>query len=419
MDKILIHGGKKLNGEVSISGSKNATLPIMAATLLTEDKFIIKNVPDLRDVRTMILILEELGVKVQFQDHTLEIDTSSYSGYQAPYELVCTMRASISILGPLLAKKGKAKVALPGGCVIGTRPIDLHLKGLRALGADIKIDHGYIDAHVDNLEGKRIYLGGPFGSSVLATANVMLAATLAEGTTVIESAACEPEIKDLAEFLRKMGAVIKGAGTPEIEIKGVKELHGTEHEVIADRIEAGTFMIAAAITAGKVTIKGCQPHHLGAIIDKLIESGSQVTIDDDKIAVERKGEVKSLEVTTLPYPGFPTDMQAQIMALMTVADGISIITEKVFPERFMHVGELNRMGAQIYLEGPNAIVKGVSSLSGAEVMASDLRASAALLLAGLIAQGETLISRIYHLDRGYEKIEEKFKKLGAIIKRIK
>jgi len=418
MDKIIVRGGNSLQGEVKVSGAKNSVLPVLSATLLTSQKCIIENVPDLRDVRTMIEILRHLGVNVNFENGRLEVESGEFAGYQAPYDLVCTMRASICVLGSLLARKGRAEVSLPGGCVIGTRPIDLHLKGLKALGAEVNIEHGYIKANCKKLRGTRIYLGGPFGSSVLATANVILAAVLAEGETVIESAACEPEIVDLAEFINKMGGEIEGAGTPIVKIKGVNELKGTTHAVIPDRIEAGTYLVAGAITAGDVKVKGARYDHLGAVIDGLIVSGAELEIKEDEIRVRRDGKISALEVTTLPYPGFPTDMQAQFMSYLSLADGISIITEKIFPERFMHVGELNRMGAEITLEGSTAVVKGVEKLSGAEVMASDLRASAALILAGLVAEGETVVSRVYHLDRGYQNMVEKLRSLGADIQRI-
>jgi UDP-N-acetylglucosamine 1-carboxyvinyltransferase len=329
------------------------------------------------------------------------------------------MRASFCVLGPLLGKLKKAKVSLPGGCVIGIRPVDLHLKGLKALGADINIESGYVVAEGKKLKGSHIYLGGVFGSSVLATDNVMMAAVLSQGRTVIEAAACEPEVVDLAEFLIKMGAKIRGQGTPIIEIEGVKRLHGAEHTIIPDRIEAGTFMIAALITKGDIIIKNVLFQHLGAVIDKLGEAGVYITKADKSIRVRFKRQLKPVNVTTLPYPGFPTDMQAQIMSLMSVTDGISVITEKIYPDRFMHVAELNRMGANIQREGPHAIISGVKELSGAPVMASDLRASACLVLAGLVARGKTTVSRIYHLERGYENMEEKLQGLGAKVWREK
>lgn len=419
MDKLVIEGGVRLTGTLQISGAKNAALPILAATLLTQDRCVIKNVPPLRDVQTMIKILRSFGVKVQFQDSQVIVEPAKFDKYTAPYRLVSTMRASICVLGPLLAKKGCAHVSLPGGCVIGPRPIDLHLKGLSGLGAKIKIEHGYIVAEGKRLKGNRIYLGGPFGSSVLATANVMMAATLAAGETVIENAASEPEIVDLANFLVKMGAKIKGQNTHAIEIEGVKKLHGVEYRIINDRIEAGTYILACAITKGEVSLEGTCIGHLGALIDKLKSAGVIIKNIGDAISVKATRELKPVDITTLPFPGFPTDLQAQMMALMCVCPGISVITEKIYPERFMHISELNRMGAQIMKEGQSAIIKGASRLSGAPVMASDLRASAGLVLAGLVAKGKTEISRVYHLDRGYERMEEKLTQLGAKIWREK
>ncbi len=419
MDKLIINGGQTLKGTVEISGAKNAALPILAATLLTDEVSVIKNVPPLRDVYTMLKIMRTLGVKVQMDNGTITVEPKGYKGYLAPYKLVSTMRASVCVLGSLLAKQKFAQVSLPGGCVIGPRPIDLHIKGIKSLGADVKIEHGYIIAKAKRLRGSRIYLGGAFGSSVLATANVMMAATLAKGKTVIENAACEPEIIDLINFLNKMGAKIKGEKTHLIEIEGVKQLKGAGHIVIPDRIETGTYMIAAAITRGDITIKNARFEHVGAVVDKLQEAGVTITRPNNEIRVRLTRTLRPVEVTTLPYPGFPTDMQAQMMSLMCIADGISVITEKIYPDRFMHVSELNRMGAQIMLEGPSGIVKGVKRLSGAPVMASDLRASAALVLAGLVAKGETEIRRIYHLERGYENMDDKLIKLGAEIRREK
>jgi len=419
MDKIKIRGSNRLVGSVDISGAKNSLLPILAATLLSDEECIIDNVSNLKDVKTMIQILGCLGVLVRQEDKRLYIEPKEFLGNEASYELVKTMRASICILGPLLARKRKARVSFPGGCIIGRRPIDLHLKGLKSLGAKIECKHGYINAEADSLKGRRLYLGGPFGSSVLATANIMMAATLAEGETHIEAAASEPEIADLADFLNKMGAKIEGAGTPIIQIEGVQKLHGAKHSVIPDRIEAGTYMIAAAITGGDVFIRNAKVEHLGAVIDALDSIGCVIDVREDGISIKSNGRLSSSEITTLPYPGFPTDMQAQFMSLLVVSDGVSVITEKVFPERFIHAGELKRMGADIALEGPTAIIKGVSSLSAADVMASDLRASAALILAGLVAEGDTIISRVYHLDRGYERIVEKLIGLGAHIERVK
>jgi len=419
MDKLLIEGGVRLKGEVTISGAKNAVLPILAATLLTDDACIIKSVPNLRDTNTMIKILRSLGKNVEANNGVVNITSSRSTDFFADYKLVSTMRASFCVLGPLLGKLKKAKVSLPGGCIIGVRPVDLHLKGIRALGADVSIESGYVLAKADKLKGSHIYLGGVFGSSVLATDNVMMAAVLATGKTVIESAACEPEVADLAEFLIKMGAKIKGHGTPIIEIEGVKHLHGATHTIIPDRIEAGTIMLASLITNGDIILKNVLFQHLGALIDKLDEAGACITKINGSVRVRSKKKLKPVNITTLPYPGFPTDMQAQIMALMSVTPGISVITEKIYPDRFMHVAELNRMGAQIQREGPHAIVEGVKQLSGAPVMASDLRASACLVLAGLAGRGKTTISRIYHLERGYENLEEKLQKLGAKIWREK
>jgi len=419
MDKLIIEGGVKLKGEVTISGAKNSVLPILAATLLTDDACIIKGVPDLRDTNTMLRILRSLGKNVEFDKGEVVVSWAKNTNFVADYKLVSTMRASFCVLGPLLAKLKKAKVSLPGGCIIGVRPVDLHIKGLKSLNAEINIESGYVMAKAKRLQGAHIYLGGVNGPSVLATDNVMMAACLAKGKTIIESAACEPEVYDLAEFLIKMGAKIKGHGTPTIEIEGVKQLHGAEHRIIPDRIEAGTFMLASLITKGDILIKNVYPRHLGAVIDKLDEFGAGLIKTENTIRVNLRKKIKPINVTTLPYPGFPTDMQAQIMSLMSVTPGISVITEKIYPDRFMHVSELNRMGANIQREGPHAIISGVKRLSGAPVMASDLRASASLLLAGLIAEGKTSISRIYHLERGYENIENKFISLGAKIWREK
>ncbi len=419
MDKLVIEGSKRLEGAVTISGAKNACLPILAASLLTSDKSVIKNVPLLRDITTMLKIFKNLDVKAAQDGDTVTVEPKGYKRYTAPYELVSTMRASVCLLGPLLAKQKYAEVSYPGGCIIGPRPIDLHLKGLKALGAKIKVEKGYIIADGRGMRGGNVYLGGHFGSSVLATANIMMAATLAKGVTVIENAACEPEVVDLATFLMKMGARIKGHTTHRIIIEGVRELHGAEHTVIPDRIEAGTYAIAAAITKGDITLKNAKLEHLVAVCDTLTEAGLSITKVPGGFRARYIKKLRPLDVTTLPYPGFPTDMQAQFMSLMAVTDGISVITEKIYPDRFIHISELARMGAQIQLEGASAIIKGVKSLSGAPVMASDLRASAALVLAGLVAKGRTDILRIYHLDRGYEKLEEKLTKLGAKVWREK
>jgi UDP-N-acetylglucosamine 1-carboxyvinyltransferase len=419
MDKLIIEGGVRLSGEVTVSGAKNAVLPILAATLLTDDACVIRGVPFLRDTQTMVKILRSLGKVAEFDKGIISLTSGRSVNCTADYKLVSTMRASFCVLGPLLAKFKKARVSLPGGCVIGVRPVDLHVKGLKALGAGIDIDSGYVVAKADRLKGSHIYLGGVYGSSVLATDNVMMAAALARGKTVIESAACEPEVVDLADFLIKMGAKIKGHGTPTIEIEGVRHLHGATHTIIPDRIEAGTLMVASLITRGDILIKNILFHHLGAVIDKLEEAGASVNKTDSSMRVRARKRLKPVNVTTLPYPGFPTDMQAQIMGLMSVTQGISVITEKVYPDRFMHVAELNRMGAHIQREGPHAIVEGVKELSGAPVMASDLRASACLILAGLAARGKTTISRVYHLERGYENIDKKLHRLGARVWREK
>ncbi len=417
MDKIVIEGGKRLRGEVQVSGAKNSVLPILAASLLAEGETVIENVPDLRDVATMIKILRTLGMQVTKGKNSITLKSSRSLKTVAPYKLVSTMRASFCVLGPLLARFGKAEVSLPGGCIIGARPIDLHLKGLEVLGAKIKIKHGYVVATAPRLRGADIYLGGAFGSSVLGTINVLMAATCAQGTTRIENAACEPEVVDLVHFLTKMGAKIKGAGSHMIEVQGVKKLKGVLHVVIPDRIETGTYMIAAAVTAGELLLKNVFPAHNNVLIDKLKRCGISIKTFNNKIRVKGKRRLKPVDVTTLPYPGFPTDLQAQMMALMAITPGISVITEKIYPDRFIHISELNRMGAKIFLEGSSAIITGVKKLSGAPVMASDLRASAALVLAGLVADDYTEIHRVYHLDRGYERIEEKLSNVGAVIRR--
>lgn len=419
MDKLIIEGGKRLKGEVTVSGAKNAVLPILAATLLTDDTCIIKGVPNLRDTNSMFKILRSLGKAVEFDKGKVTVAKGKKPSHIADYKLVSTMRASFCVLGPLLGKFKQAKVSLPGGCVIGVRPVDLHLKGIKALGADIQIDAGYVLAKASKLKGAHIYLGGAYGSSVLATDNVMMSAVLAQGRTVIESAACEPEVEDLANFLNKMGAKITGHGSPTIEIEGVKHLHGATHSVIPDRIEAGTWVLASLITGGDILIKNVCSRHLGALIDKLAEAGINIGRADDSLRIIGNKRLAAVNIVTLPYPGFPTDMQAQMMALMCVTPGISVFTEKIYPDRFMHVAELNRMGAHIQREGPHAIVEGIKGLSGAPVMASDLRASACLVLAGLAARGKTSISRIYHLERGYENIEDKLANLGAKVWREK
>ncbi len=419
MDKLVIEGGRRLEGTVEISGAKNSSLPILAATVLSKEKSIIRNVPQVADVFTMVKILKSLGAKVLHTGNTVEVDPSGIRNPVLTYKIVSTMRGSICFLGPLLARFRSAQISFPGGCVIGPRPIDLHIKGVKALGADITLEHGYVLAKTKELKGTRIYLGGAFGSSVLGTGNVMMAATMAKGKTVIVNAACEPEVVDLGNFLKKMGAKISGLGSPSIEIEGVKKLSGANYSIIPDRIEAGTYMIAAAITKGDVTIKNFDLSLLGAMLDKMRDAGVSITEKNGHVRVRREKKLKPISVTTLPYPGYPTDLQAQMMALMCVVPGISVITEKIYPERFMHVSELNRMGASIILEGPSAIVSGNKKLSGAPVMASDLRASAGLVVAGLVAEGTTEISRIYHLDRGYENLVAKLQHLGAKIRREK
>src|SRR4051812_25356970 len=417
MDSLMIKGGTPLEGEVTISGAKNSTLPLMAATLLTREPCIIRRVPDLSDVKFMAQILASLGAQVKVDGSTVTIQANKISGY-GDYDLIRKMRGSICILGPLLARLRKAKVSLPGGCVIGARPIDLHLKGMQALGTKIEIESGYVNCTAKRLLGSEVFLGGRAGPTVLGTANVMMAATLAEGVTLIESAACEPEVVDLANFLNAMGAKISGAGSPTITITGVKELHGAEHEVIPDRVEAATYAIAAAATDGEVTIHGARMDHMGAVLDKMREAGVKIERSGPSFKVKRGGQLKPVDIITQPYAGFPTDAQAQMMVLMMCTPGISIITERIFESRFMHVSELSRLGADIALEGPSAIVKGGKKLSGAPVMASDLRASAALVIAGLVGRGKTMVNRIYHLDRGYEFIDAKLKKLGAWIERV-
>jgi len=419
MDKFVIRGGGRLTGSVRISGSKNASLPILAASLLTEGPSVFSDVPNLADIESMSLLMADLGAEVSRDDQgRLHVCVADESKSLAEYEIVRKMRASICVLGPLLAKRKKARVSMPGGCSFGLRPVDLHVRGLRALGAKIELDEGYIVAGAKRLRGAEIFLGGPFGSTVLGTANVMMAATLAEGRTVIESAACEPEVEDLATYLTAAGAQITGAGTPRITIDGVEKLTGAEHRVIPDRIEAGTFMMAAAITNGDVKIENVQLRHLLAVVDKLREIGVIVTPSGQDVEVSSSRHLEPADVTTQPYPGFPTDVQAQLIALLCLSGGNSVITEKIYPERFMHVAELLRMGANIRKEGPTAIVTGVKHLIGAPVMASDLRASAALVLAGLVAKGETTVKRIYHIDRGYEHIEDKLNGLGANIQRL-
>ncbi|MGE0468052.1 MAG: UDP-N-acetylglucosamine 1-carboxyvinyltransferase [Candidatus Nitrospira kreftii] len=414
MDEILIVGGKRLSGEVRISGAKNSALPILASTILGGGECIITNVPRVVDVLTMGKLLGILGAKVSHEGNRAVIQADVIESTEAPYDLVKTMRASVLVLGPLLARWGEAKVSLPGGCAIGSRPVNLHLAGLAKLGADISIDHGYITAKAKRLRGGRIYSDTP---TVTGTENLMMAASLAEGMTVLENSAKEPEIVDLADFLIKRGARIHGAGTDVITIEGVRELHGGDHEVIPDRIEAGTYLAAAAITRGDVMATHCRPGHLEAVLMKLREAGAEIQEEKDKVHLTVPGNLRGTDVKTLPFPGFPTDMQAQMAAVMSLAEGTSVVTETVFESRFMHVEELRRMGADIRVEGNRLLVTGCKQLTGAPVMASDLRASAGLIVAGLAAEGTTQIQRVYHLDRGYEQIEEKLGILGADVRR--
>ncbi len=419
MDKLIVYGEKKLKGEVSISGSKNAALPIMAATLLTEEDCVLKNIPRLSDIMTMCKILNVLGKDVVFEGNTLVVKHKSSEPFSAPYKLVRTMRASFCVLGPLLAQRKKAKVSLPGGCVIGVRPVDLHLKGLEALGAKIKVKGGYCYAQTQDFQGGEVFLGGHFGSSVLATANVMMAAVFARERTEIDFAACEPEVVDLANFLKAMGANIQGEGTPRIIIQPVRRLHGVEYTVIPDRIEAGTFLFFSLITQSPIMIRNVHRSHLMAVIDALKNMGQDIEMKKNMLQVKSLRAISPVNISTLPFPGFPTDLQAQCMSLLCHAQGISVITEKVYPDRFMHIAELNRMGANIMRYGSVAVIEGNRSFQGAEVMASDLRASAALIAAALAAKGKTTIHRIYHLDRGYENIDEKLVQLGADVLRKK
>ncbi len=415
MDKIIIAGGRRLQGDVKVSGAKNAALPILASVLLGGGECVVSNVPRVVDVLTMGKLLGLLGASVRAEGDRVVMKMDALRSSEAPYDLVRTMRASVVVLGPLLARWGEATVSLPGGCAIGTRPVNLHLAGLEKLGATVTVEHGYIKARASRLKGARICLDFP---TVTGTENLMLAACLAEGTTVIENAAKEPEIVDLAAFLLKRGARVAGAGTDLITIEGVRELRGADHEVIPDRIEAGTYLAAGAITGGDVCVKDCRPQHLEAVIAKLRETGAEVVETKESARIKASGRLKSVDVKTYPYPGFATDMQAQMMALMCVAQGTSVITETVFESRFIHVPELRRMGAEIRVDGSHAVVTGAVKLSGAPVMASDLRASAGLIVAGLAADGETEIARVYHLDRGYERIEDKLNGLGAAIRRM-
>ncbi|MDH7499365.1 MAG: UDP-N-acetylglucosamine 1-carboxyvinyltransferase [candidate division NC10 bacterium] len=417
MDKIVIEGGHRLQGEVLVSGAKNAALPLIAASLLTGEEILLENVPRLMDVRTILNLLRRMGVRVGSPDrHCLSLRADQLTSWEAPYELVKTMRASVLVLGPLLGRYGRARISLPGGCSIGSRPINLHLMGLEKMGARIELKEGYVEAECGRLQGAQMILDTP---TVTGTENLMMAASLAEGLTVLENAAREPEVSDLAELLVSMGARIEGAGSGRIAIEGVKELKGARHRIIPDRIEAGTWMVAAAITGGNVLIREANPEHMQIFMEKLREAGTAIDMEANGIRARMEGRPKPVNVKTLPYPGFPTDMQAQMMALVSLAQGRSVITETVFENRFMHVNELTRMGASIRVQGNTAIIQGVSHLSGAPVMATDLRASACLVLAGLAAQGTTSISRVYHLDRGYEGIERKLSSLGAAVQRLR
>ncbi|KGM56927.1 UDP-N-acetylglucosamine 1-carboxyvinyltransferase [Lysobacter arseniciresistens ZS79] len=417
MQKIVVEGGVALDGEVQISGAKNAVLPILCATLLADAPVEISNVPHLHDVVTTAKLLAEIGAGISIDErYGITVDPTTVHSQVAPYELVRTMRASVLVLGPLLARYGHAEVSLPGGCAIGSRPVDLHIKGLQTLGATVTVENGFIKARADRLRGGRHVFEMV---SVGATENVLMAATLAEGTTVLENAAMEPEIVDLADCLTAMGARIEGAGTGRIVVEGVDRLHGGRHSVVPDRIEAGTFLVAAAMTGGRITARRARPDTMKAVLAKLAEAGAQLDCDGDRITLDMQGRrPKAVNITTAPHPAFPTDMQAQFMALNCVADGVGVINETIFENRFMHVNELLRLGADIRVDGHTAVVRGVERLSGAPVMATDLRASASLILAGLVADGSTTIDRIYHLDRGYENIEEKLSGLGARIRRI-
>jgi len=415
LDKIVVRGGKPLHGNVTISGAKNAALPVLTAALLTEETCTFSNIPDLVDIKTTYKLLRNMGVEIE-GNGTIQISAEKITNSEAPYDLVKTMRASILVLGPLVARMGKARVSLPGGCAIGARPVNLHIKALQDMGASVELHGGYIEAKADRLKGADIYFDLP---TVTGTENIMMAAVLADGTTVLNNAAREPEIVNLAEVLKSMGAKISGAGTDVITITGVTSLKAAEASIIPDRIEAGTFMIAAGITNGEIKILGCNPQHLEALINKLRDTGMTIKVIDGGLKVSAGSKIQSVDVKTIPYPGFPTDLQAQIMAYMAIGSGLSVITETVFENRFMHVSELIRMGADITIQGGSAIVRGVPALYGAQIMATDLRASASLILAALVAEGTTEISRIYHIDRGYESIEKKFSALGADIKRVK
>jgi UDP-N-acetylglucosamine 1-carboxyvinyltransferase len=417
MDKLLIAGGSALSGEVRAAGAKNAALPILAATLLSAEPVIVGNVPHLQDVTTTIALLGQMGAQLTIDERLrIEVETGHLDHLEAPYDLVKTMRASILVLGPLLTRFGEARVSLPGGCAIGSRPVNLHIDGLRAMGAEITVENGYVHAKAARLKGARLVMDIV---TVTGTENLMMAATLADGETVIENAAREPEVADLARFLNAMGARIRGAGTDTITIQGVDRLHGAEYDVLPDRIETGTFLVAAAMTRGRVRVRDTKPHLLDAVLQKLGEAGAQIDVGDDWVELDMRGRrPAAVDIHTAPHPAFPTDMQAQFTALNSVAAGVGTITETIFENRFMHVLEMQRMGAKIRLEGNTAICSGVERLTGAPVMATDLRASASLVLAGLVADGETLVDRIYHIDRGYQDIEEKLAGLGATIRRV-
>ena len=425
MDRLIVEGGRELEGRIAAAGSKNAVLPQLAAAILTREPLRITGAPRLADVRTMLAVLSELGVGgEQSEDGTVEVCAEGDLVPRAGWDNVRKMRGSVCVLGPLLARCGRAEVSLPGGCVFGVRPIDLHLKGMEALGARVRVEHGFVvaEAPPGGLRGAPMYLGSAFGSSVLGTANVLMAATLAQGETTIQGAACEPEVVDLAECLISMGAKIRGHGSPCIEVEGVEELSGTSHRVIPDRIEVGTYVLAGALAGGRVRVEGCRPAHLAVLLERLSEAAVPVEVGPDWIETQaydpRAERLRSTAVTTHPYPGFPTDLQAQWMALMSLADGLSVIDERIYPDRWMHLPELERLGALVRRQGTMAVVRGTESLSGAPVTASDLRASAALVLAGLVARGETEVHRVYHIDRGYERIEERLASLGAAIRRV-
>jgi UDP-N-acetylglucosamine 1-carboxyvinyltransferase len=419
VDQFIINGGSRLRGQVDVAGAKNAALPIMAACLMCDGSVTLRNAPQLADVEHMATLLRKLGLTVTRDGHTVRLNVEDEMNCHADYDLVRQMRASICVMGPLLAKRKRARVAMPGGCAIGDRPVNMHLTAMRRLGAEVELSEGDVHTQAKRLSGAEIFMGGPFGSSVTGTMNAMMAAVMAEGRTVLECAACEPEVADLANFLNACGANISGHGTPRIVIDGVDTLKGCEYRIIPDRIEAGTFMVAAAATNGEIRINHCPLEHMLAVVDRLRQIGVNIERSNEAVVVSSARRLEPVEVTTQPYPGFPTDLQAQVLTLLCLADGNSIVTEKIFPDRFLHVAELGRMGAKLRKEGPTVIVEGVKRLYGAPVMASDLRASAALVLAGLVAKGTTRVDRVYHIDRGYERFEEKLASLGAAIERVK